>query len=63
MLDDVNKAKIVITNYHSFKLRERVELSKGGRQLLEPALPKPDGWNCSATRTNTATRWAGRAPC
>src|SRR5213079_895922 len=28
-------AKIVITNYHSFKLRERVELSKGGRSLLQ----------------------------
>jgi type III restriction enzyme len=35
MLDDLNKAKIVITNYHSFKLRERVELSKGGRLLLQ----------------------------
>ncbi len=35
MLEDVNRAKIVITNYHAFKLRERVELSKGGRQLLQ----------------------------
>ena len=35
LLDDVNRAKIVITNYHAFKLRERIELSKGGRQLLE----------------------------
>ena len=35
MLDDVNKAKIVITNYHAFKLRERMELSKGGRLLLQ----------------------------
>jgi type III restriction enzyme len=35
MLDDVNRAKIVITNYHSFKPRERIELSKGGRQLLQ----------------------------
>ncbi|MEO8619459.1 MAG: DEAD/DEAH box helicase family protein [bacterium] len=35
MLDDVKKAKIVITNYHAFKLRERIELSKGGRQLLQ----------------------------
>ncbi len=34
MLDDVQRAKIVITNYHAFKLRERIELSKGGRQLL-----------------------------
>jgi type III restriction enzyme len=35
MLDDLNKAKIVITNYHAFKLRERLDLSKGGRQLLQ----------------------------
>lgn len=35
MLDDLNRAKIVITNYHSFKLRERIELSKGGRLLLQ----------------------------
>ena len=31
----MSRAKIVITNYHAFKLRERIELSKGGRQLLE----------------------------
>lgn len=35
MLDDMGKAKIVITNYHAFKMRERIELSKGGRQLLK----------------------------
>ncbi len=35
MLDDLNRAKIVITNYHAFKLRERIDLSKGGRQLLQ----------------------------
>ncbi|UQR64286.1 DEAD/DEAH box helicase family protein [Bradyrhizobium sp. C-145] len=35
MLDDLHRAKIVITNYHAFKLRERLELSKGGRQLLQ----------------------------
>jgi type III restriction enzyme len=35
MLDDVNRAKIVITNYHAFKLRERIELSAGGRSLLQ----------------------------
>jgi type III restriction enzyme len=35
MLPDLGKAKIVITNYHAFKLRERTALSKGGRQLLE----------------------------
>jgi type III restriction enzyme len=35
MLPDLDKAKIVITNYHAFKLRERMELSKGGRRLLQ----------------------------
>ena len=35
MLGDLQKAKIVITNYHAFKLRERVELSAGGRSLLK----------------------------
>ena len=35
MLPDLEKAKIVITNYHAFKLRERMELSKGGRSLLQ----------------------------
>ena len=35
MLEDIKRAKIVITNYHAFKLRERLELSKGGRQLLQ----------------------------
>jgi type III restriction enzyme len=35
MLDDLKRAKIVITNYHAFKLRERLEISKGGRSLLQ----------------------------
>ena len=35
MLPDVERAKIIITNYHAFKLRERIELSKGGRLLLQ----------------------------
>jgi type III restriction enzyme len=35
MLDDLKRARIVITNYHSFKLREKIELSKGGRSLLQ----------------------------
>ncbi|MBA2668797.1 MAG: DEAD/DEAH box helicase family protein, partial [Gemmatimonadetes bacterium] len=35
MLEDISRAKIVITNYHAFKRRERVELSKGGRLLLQ----------------------------
>src|SRR5262249_2354895 len=33
LLDDLRRAKIVITNYHAFKRRERLELSKGGRSL------------------------------
>jgi type III restriction enzyme len=35
MLGDLERAKIVITNYHAFKLRERLELSAGGRSLLQ----------------------------
>jgi type III restriction enzyme len=36
MVGDLNeRAKIVITNYHAFKLRERMALSKGGRSLLQ----------------------------
>jgi len=35
MLDDLNRAKIVITNYHGLKLRERIQLSKGGRDFLK----------------------------
>jgi hypothetical protein len=35
MLADLGRARIVITNYHAFKRRERMELSKGGRLLLQ----------------------------
>ncbi len=35
MLEDLARAKIVITNYHAFKLRQRIELSAGGRKLLQ----------------------------
>lgn len=35
LLPDLRKAKIVITNYHAFKLRERMELSKGTRSMLQ----------------------------
>jgi type III restriction enzyme len=35
MLPDISKAKIVITNYHAFKQRETVELSKVGRAFLQ----------------------------
>jgi len=35
IVGDIERANIVITNYHAFKLRERMELSKGGRSLLQ----------------------------
>jgi len=41
MLGDIARAKIVITNYHAFKLRERLEISTGTRKLVQgrgPAL-------------------------
>lgn len=44
MLRDIDQAKIVITNYHAFKLRERIELSKGTRQALE-------GWRGEKVQT------------
>ena len=41
MKRELDKAKIVITNYHAFQLRETVKLAKGSRALLQgrgPAL-------------------------
>ena len=35
LLADIERARIVITNYHAFKLRERLEIAKGGRLLLQ----------------------------
>lgn len=35
MLEDLQRAKIVITNYHAFKLRERFEVASGTRALLK----------------------------
>ena len=35
MLVDIKHAKIVITNFHAFKLRERIDISAGGRSLLQ----------------------------
>ena len=35
MLRDLDKAKIVITNYHAFKLRDRLKLTTGTRALLQ----------------------------
>ena len=38
----LERAKIVITNYHAFKLRERIQLSSGGRALLQGRGPELD---------------------
>ena len=35
MLGDLRQAKIVIANYHAFKLRKKIELAKGNRRLLQ----------------------------
>ena len=34
MIEEIKRTKIVITNYHAFKLRERIDVSKVGRSLL-----------------------------
>ncbi|MCB9434502.1 MAG: DEAD/DEAH box helicase family protein [Ardenticatenaceae bacterium] len=40
MLADLGRAKIVVTNYHAFKLRERLNISAGGRKLLQGRGPE-----------------------
>ena len=40
MLRDLERAKIVITNFHAFKLRETMDVSKGGRALLQGRGPE-----------------------
>ena len=40
LLGDLDRAKIVITNYHAFKQRETLKLSKGGRSLLQGRGPE-----------------------
>ena len=40
MLRDLDRAKIVITNFHAFKPRETMEISKGGRALLKGRGPE-----------------------
>jgi type III restriction enzyme len=42
MLDDVRRAKIVITNFHAFKRRQTVELTAGGRAFLQGRGPELD---------------------
>jgi type III restriction enzyme len=40
MLGDIERAKVVITNYHAFLRRERIEVSKTGRALLQGRGPE-----------------------
>ncbi len=40
MLGDLDRARIVITNFHAFKRRETMEVSKGGRRLLQGRGPE-----------------------
>ena len=35
LMAELNAAKIVITNYHAFRLRERIQLAKGTREALK----------------------------
>jgi type III restriction enzyme len=42
MQQDMQQAKIVVTNYHAFKLRERISLAKGTRELLQGRGPDLD---------------------
>ncbi|MGO8746838.1 MAG: BPTD_3080 family restriction endonuclease [Thermoguttaceae bacterium] len=44
LLDEINRAKIVITNFHAFKLRERTDVSKGTRAAIE-------GWRGESLQT------------
>ena len=58
MLADIHKAKIVITNYHAFKLRDELELSSGGRALLQgkgPALTSLETEGQMVNRVDEAT--------
>jgi len=41
LLPELNKARIVITNYHAFKRRETLAVSKGTRRLLQGRFGSP----------------------
>ncbi|MYC08024.1 MAG: restriction endonuclease [Chloroflexi bacterium] len=41
MRPDLNRASIVITNYHAFKLRERIQVSAVGRRLAQGKTGQP----------------------
>ena len=41
MLGDVRKSRIVITNYHAFKQREKLKISKYAREVIQGRDPEP----------------------
>ena len=52
LLPDLDRAKIVITNFHALRRRERGETAKGGRALLQgevpPSTPEKPKARCSS---------------
>ena len=64
LMADLDRAKIVITNYHALRRRERLEIAKGGRSLLaERGVGRqhgdPRAWR-AALRYPVAVRAGGR---
>ena len=57
MLRDLERAKIVVTNYHAFLRRETLPLSKGGRALLQG--PGPELRTKETEGADAAARHAG----
>ena len=56
MLPDLNRAKIVITNYHAFKLRDQLEVSSGGRALLQGKGPALESQESEGQMVNRVIR-------
>ncbi|MGA2441077.1 MAG: DEAD/DEAH box helicase family protein [Tepidisphaeraceae bacterium] len=42
LLEEIGKAKILITNYHAFNRREKASLNKTARAVLDGPLPTPE---------------------
>jgi type III restriction enzyme len=55
MLADIARTKIVITNYHAFKPRERIDIAKGTRSALE-------GWRGEKLQSATCSMWPAPGP-
>ncbi len=58
MVSDLRKARVVVTNFHAFQLREKIELSPTSRKLLgdrgeEKHFPETDGEMMNALRRSS----------